>query len=61
MSIVLEVIWVPEVETEYLTLLELNRDVGSDVGNQFGEFLRLAQRWNERDWKSIEPVGSAYL
>lgn len=61
MSVVLEVIWLPEVEEEYHSLLAPNRDVGSDVGDQFSEFLRIAQRWSETDWKSIEPVGSAYL
>lgn len=61
MSQVLEVIWLPDVEAEYRTLLRKNRDVGADVGNQFREFVQLTQRWNAHDWRSIEPVGSAYL
>lgn len=61
MSVVLEVIWLPEVEAEYRKLLHKSRDVGADVGNQFGEFVQLALRWNSRDWRAIEPVGSAYL
>jgi hypothetical protein len=31
------------------------------VGDQFREFMALVQEWDERSWKSIEPIGSAYL
>lgn len=61
MSQILEVIWLPEVIAEYRALLKENRDVGADVGNQMREFVQLSQEWNSRDWRSIGPVGSAYL
>ena len=57
----LEDIWLPEVEKEYEDLFEVSRDVGCDVGDQFREFMALVQDWDERAWKSIEPIGSAYL
>jgi hypothetical protein len=61
MSQVLEVIWLPAVEAEYRALLRESRDVGADVGSQFGEFVQLTQQWNRRDWHAVSPVGSAYL
>jgi len=61
MSRVLEDIWLPEVEKEYEDLFKVSRDVGCDVGDQFSEFMALVEDWDERAWKSIEPIGSAYL
>ena len=61
MSRVLEDIWLPEVEKEYEDLFKASRDVGCDVGDQFSEFMALVEDWDERAWKSIEPIGSAYL
>ena len=61
MSQVLEVIWLPEVKAEFRALLRESRDVGADVGSQFGEFLGLTRRWDAREWGSIGPFGSAYL
>jgi hypothetical protein len=61
MSEVLEVIWLPEVEKEYFHLLRTSRDDGAEVGNQICEFLQLARNWNDKDWRPIEPVGSADL
>jgi hypothetical protein len=61
LSTVLQDVWLPEVKSEYRALLKVNRDVASDVGNQMCEFIALLQDWEERAWKSIAPVGGAYL
>ena len=54
-----EDVWLPEVEVEYFALLELNRDVGVDVGNQFRAFEHLLERGVDAKWRPIGRAGAA--
>jgi len=50
----LEDLWLPDVEAEYLALLDVNKDVCADVGNQFRAFDQVLRRGVDKSWRSID-------
>lgn len=49
-------VWLPEVEAEFLALLEHSRGVGVDVGNQFRALERLLERGLDRAWRPVDRL-----
>jgi hypothetical protein len=56
-----DVDWLEEAKAEYRALLQIDRPIGVDVGNQFRAYERIIEKGLDLEWRRIETAGSSDL